>query len=68
MGVWFGVLLGNFGVPLLVYLAFALPPLYFLRQRDLDETTRAVWALAVTGVPIMGAVAFAIVRPGVSSR
>jgi hypothetical protein len=62
--MWFQVMLSMYGVPLLVYLAFALPSLYYLRRRDLDETSRAVWSLIVVAVPVMGAVAFAAMRPG----
>ena len=48
----------------LFYLVFVVPPLFFLRARPLDETTRALWALAIISVPIMGAVAFVILQPG----
>jgi hypothetical protein len=46
------------------YLVFVVPPLFFVRARALDETTRALWALAIISVPIMGAIAFVILRPG----
>ena len=52
------------GFPLLVYLAFALPALFHLRRREMDDTSRAVWALAIIAIPIMGAVAFVIMQPG----
>ena len=61
---WFQVMLSIYGGPLLVYRAFALPSLYYLRVRDLDETSRAVWSLIIVAVPVMGAVAFAAMRPG----
>ena len=64
MGMWLMLVLSAYAVPILVYLAFAVPALYFLRQRDLDETARAVWSLAIISVPVMGAVAFAAIRPG----
>lgn len=64
MGPWFGMLVNVYALPLLVYVAFALPALYFLRQRDIDETSRALWVLAILAVPVMGAVAFAVVKPG----
>jgi hypothetical protein len=64
MGMWLMSWLYAFAVPLLVYLAFAVPALYYLRTRDVDETARAVWALAIVAVPVMGAVAFAMMRPG----
>jgi len=46
------------------YLLFVVPPLFLLRARPLDETTRAIWALAIISVPIVGAVAFVILQPG----
>ena len=58
------VMLSVYGVPLLLYLAFAVPALFSLRSRDLDETCRAVWSLAIVAVPVMGAVAFATMQPG----
>jgi len=51
-------------VYLLFYLVFVVPPLFLLRARALDEVTRAIWALAIVSVPIMGAVAFVIMQPG----
>jgi hypothetical protein len=64
MGMWFMFVLSVYGVPLLFYLAFTLPALYYLRRRDLDETSRAVWSLAIVAVPVMGAVAFVVMQPG----
>ena len=49
---------------LLFYLVFVVPPLFLLRARALDETTRALWALAIISVPIMGVIAFVILQPG----
>lgn len=61
-------LLSVYAVPVLVYLGFALPALYYLRNCEMDETSRAVWSLTVIAVPVMGAVAFAAMRPGGRSR
>lgn len=47
-----------------VYLMFAIPGLFFLRARALDETAKAVWALAIVTIPIMGCIAFAVLQPG----
>ena len=52
----------------MLYLAFAAPALYYLRQRALDDVTRAIWSLTIVAVPIMGAVAFAAIGPGVDRR
>ena len=49
---------------LLFYLIFVVPPLFLLRQRALDETPRAIWALAIISAPIIGAIAFVILQPG----
>jgi hypothetical protein len=62
--VWWSLFLSVYALPLLVYLAFALPALYYLKERNLDDMARAVWALVIVGVPVMGAVAFALVKPG----
>jgi hypothetical protein len=49
---------------LLFYVIFVVPPLFLLRERALDDTTRAIWALAIISAPIIGAVAFVILQPG----
>ena len=46
------------------YLAFCIPALFVLRGRVLDDTSRAVWALAIVLAPIMGALALVIIQPG----
>jgi hypothetical protein len=46
------------------YLVFVIPPLFLLRGRRLDDTTQAIWALAITSMPIIGAIAFVILQPG----
>ena len=56
------------GVPLLIYLMCAIPALRELKGRGLDETSRAVWALAIVGIPVMGALAFWIMQPGEEVR
>jgi hypothetical protein len=35
-----------------------------LRRCQLDETARVLWAIVIVLVPLMGALAFFIVRPG----
>lgn len=62
--MWPVMLLAAYGLPLLIYLAFAVPALYFLRTRDLDDAAQGIWALAIVAVPVMGAVAFAAIAPG----
>lgn len=65
MGTWLLFALSIYAVPLMIYLAFAMPALVFLRARMMDEVSRAIWALAIVAVPVMRAVAFALQRPGV---
>jgi hypothetical protein len=57
-------LLVVWGVPFAIYLICAVPALRDLKGRGLDETSRAVWALAIIAIPIMGALAFWIMQPG----
>ena len=53
----------NCGV-LLLWLGLSIAALVGLRKRSLGETARVLWALLILVVPVMGAVAFWIVRPG----
>jgi hypothetical protein len=46
------------------WLLLSLLALFGLRGRNLDQTTQALWALLIVSVPILGALAFWIVRPG----
>jgi hypothetical protein len=41
-----------------------VPCLFALRQRPLDEGSRALWALVIVSAPMMGALAFVLLRPG----
>jgi hypothetical protein len=47
------------GWPLLAILAILQ-----LRQRELPEVARAVWAAIILVVPLFGAIAFWLVQPG----
>lgn len=49
---------------LLFYLAFAVPCLLALRTRALDEASTALWALVIVSAPVMGPLAFVLLRPG----
>ena len=68
MATWFGVFAAVYGIPILIYLAFAIPALLALRGRALDATATAVWALTIVAVPVMGAAAFAFLGPGIRER
>ena len=51
-------------IPIVVYALFAIPALVWLSRRRIDQLTQAVWALVVVSIPIMGAIALVLVRPG----
>ena len=46
------------------WLILALFALFQLRDHELPETARAIWAALILFVPIVGALAFWIVKPG----
>lgn len=68
MGTWFGLVVALYGIPLVIYLAFAVPALLALRSRALDDTATAMWALTIVAIPVMGAAAFAFLNPGIRTR
>ena len=41
----------------------AVVTLFQLRGKNLPATPKAIWALIILGIPILGAVAFFIVKP-----
>jgi hypothetical protein len=59
LAVWPAVL------PVVLYhLFFTVPALFFLRQRELDPTAQAIWALLIVSIPVVGLIAFAVLQPG----
>jgi hypothetical protein len=42
--------------------------LFDLRKKSMNETPRVLWTMLVVCIPILGAVAFWIVRPGGSDQ
>lgn len=50
------------------WLVLAVVGLFQLRHLDLPEIARAIWALVILVIPIAGALAFWIVRPGRQSQ
>lgn len=47
---------------------FSIIALFGLRRSHLTGTSQALWALLVVAVPVLGALAFLIVRPGKNDR
>ena len=45
------------------WLVLAVLALLALRNRKLPTASTAIWALIIIGVPVLGAVAFLIVKP-----
>jgi len=43
---------------------FSIIALLALRRKHLTGTNQALWALLIVAIPILGALAFFIVRPG----
>ena len=46
------------------WIVLAIVALTHLRRCQLNETARVLWAIVIVLVPLMGALAFFIVRPG----
>ena len=67
LGINWGILIINLlvigGWPL-----FSIIALFGLRRRHLTGTSQALWAILVVAVPVLGALAFFIVRPGEKNR
>lgn len=53
-----------FILPLLIHALFAIPALVWLGRRRIEQLPQAIWALIVVSIPIMGAVALVLVKPG----
>jgi uncharacterized membrane protein (UPF0182 family) len=47
----------------LFWIILSITALVSLRKRKLSETARALWAMLVVAMPILGALAYWIVRP-----
>ena len=47
----------------LIWLVLSFLALYGLRKKSLGETARALWALMIIAIPILGAAAFWVVNP-----
>jgi hypothetical protein len=60
------LLLLNLVLPI-AWFILAIAALFMLRHRELPDTALAIWAAVIVIIPIGGALAFWIVRPG-SSR
>ena len=48
---------------LISWVALAIIALITLNGRNLSATPKAIWSLIILGIPILGAVAFFIIKP-----
>ncbi len=62
MTVW-ALQIVNFLI-LVGWLVLAVVALTRLRRCQLDDTARVLWVIVILLIPLLGAVAFSIVRPG----
>jgi len=54
-------------IPIL-WLALSAIVLFDLRKKGMSETVRVLWTILVVCMPILGAIAYWIVRPGSSNE
>jgi hypothetical protein len=47
----------------IAWIGLAITALVNLRSRKLPATPKAIWAFIILGIPILGAIAFFIVKP-----
>ena len=62
LGINFGLLF----IQLMIgfgWIGFSILSLFSLRSKNLHGTELALWALAICAIPVLGALAFWIVRP-----
>ena len=48
---------------IIAWVSLAIITLVKLNSRKLSATPKAIWALIILGIPILGAIAFFIVKP-----
>jgi len=51
-----------------VWPLLSLVALYTLRRRHLNGTNQALWALLIVAIPVLGALAFFVIKPGTSDH
>lgn len=61
--VFFGVTLFNLGL-LLIWPVLSIITLLMMRKRRIADVAQAIWVLMVILIPILGALAYWIVKPG----
>jgi len=64
IGIYEIILVALNSILLLAWPVASIIALFGLRQRQLEEIPRAIWAVLIAIVPLLGAIAFLIVQPG----
>jgi hypothetical protein len=62
LGINTGLLLLQL-IPIIGLIGFPIISLIDLKKKNLSETTLAIWALVICVVPLLGALAYWIIRP-----
>jgi hypothetical protein len=62
LGINTGLLLFQL-IPIIVFIGFPIISLIDLKKKKLGETTLAIWVLVICVIPLLGALAYWIIRP-----
>jgi hypothetical protein len=62
LGINTGLLLLQL-IPIIALIGFPIISLIDLKKKKLSEITLAIWALVICAVPLLGALAYWIIRP-----
>ena len=50
-------------IPIIVFVGFPIISLIDLKKKKLNDTTLAIWVLVICAIPLLGALAYWIVKP-----
>jgi hypothetical protein len=62
LGINTGLLLIQL-IPLMVFIVLPIVSLLDLKKKNLGETALAIWVLVICAIPLLGALAYWIVKP-----
>jgi hypothetical protein len=67
LGINTGLLLLQL-IPMIALIGFPIISLIDLKKKNLGETTLAIWVLVICVVPLLGALAYWIIRPSSETK